>query len=142
MEEKTIKQLREEAKCRGLRGFWKLKKAELVELLEPPRNVMDDAVPDIGVPVLQPQPFTPRRENPSLAKRFQDWASRLRVKKKLKIWADWLVKWVSPKPNKINSVLEAFKQKVDKLFQRQQELTAKNQRIKVCPERVCKVVYH
>ena len=34
MDNKTVKQLREIAKEIGLRGFWKLRKADLIDLIE------------------------------------------------------------------------------------------------------------
>ena len=47
----TVVQLKYMAKERGLKGYPRLRKAELINVL---RVILDDGIPDIGVPVLQP----------------------------------------------------------------------------------------
>ena len=61
MDNKTVKELQAIARERGVRGYSKLRKAELVELLKPVvtptlggGNLLDEPVPNIEVPVLQP----------------------------------------------------------------------------------------
>ena len=49
----TVKDLRALAKRRGLKGYSRLKKAELVQLLTP-ANVVDEPVPNIGKAPLIP----------------------------------------------------------------------------------------
>ena len=51
MHKKTVVQLKSMAKERGLKGYSRLRKAELINEL---RVILDDDIPDIGVPVLQP----------------------------------------------------------------------------------------
>ena len=55
METKTVKELREIAKERGLRGYYKLHKAELIDAI----NAGIQPQPDIKVPALQPTAYEP-----------------------------------------------------------------------------------
>ena len=43
LEKKTIHELREEAKVKGLRGFWNLHRDELLTLLYPPQQKNEDS---------------------------------------------------------------------------------------------------
>ena len=45
----TVVQLKSMAKERGLKGYSRLRKADLINVL---RVILDDDIPDIGVPVL------------------------------------------------------------------------------------------
>jgi hypothetical protein len=42
IEKMTITELRDEAKRRGIRGFWTLRREQLVAILFPPDNLSDD----------------------------------------------------------------------------------------------------
>ena len=62
MNNKTVKQLNAIAKERGIRGYYKLRKAELINTLEAPRlveqkrNIFDEPIPNDPNPILQPSP--------------------------------------------------------------------------------------
>ena len=51
MNRNTVVQLKSMAKERGLKGYSRLRKADSINVL---RVILDDDIPDIGVPVLQP----------------------------------------------------------------------------------------
>src|SRR5688572_12091360 len=120
---KTVKQLRNIAKEKGVRGYSQLRKADLVALLSfgPTQNVktvhesdlLDAPVPDIKVPTLVPSKYTP----PS-----NTWKSRLteaknKVRVKLNTFADWLINYVVPREKKsVNEKLDSLKSKVSSIF--------------------------
>ena len=58
-------QLKVIAKERGIRGYYKLRKAELIHALEATRlveqksNIFDESIPKNLIPVLQPTPWRP-----------------------------------------------------------------------------------
>ena len=66
--ELTVKKLTQLAKERGLTGYSKKNKSELLRLLKAQENPLDQPVPDINVPVLTPQ-------TPSRVQRFKEYAA-------------------------------------------------------------------
>ena len=132
MKSKTVKELREIAKQRGLRGYSKLRKAELITMLIPMQipmlnqpcaggavggmqNLLDEPVPNIGVPVLQPTTAS----KPKLFRRVKESLSVLgnKIKSETNTFADWLISYV-PEPIKkeVNEKVEALKSKVNSIF--------------------------
>ena len=65
MENRTVVQLKAIAKERGIRGYYKLRKAELIRVLEATKleeqksNIFDEPIPNDPTPVLQPTPWRP-----------------------------------------------------------------------------------
>ena len=63
MENHTVVQLKAIAKVGGIRGYYKLKKLELIHALEATRlvqqksNIFDEPIPNDPTPVLQPTPW-------------------------------------------------------------------------------------
>ena len=63
MNNQTVVQLKAIAKERGIRGYYKLRKAELIHALEAVRlveqksNIFDESFPNDPTPVLQPTPW-------------------------------------------------------------------------------------
>ena len=62
MEKHTVMQLKAIAKERRVRGYYKLRKVELINALEAARlveqnnNIFDEPIPNDPTPVLQPSP--------------------------------------------------------------------------------------
>ena len=62
MENHTIVQLKAIAKERGIKGYYELRKAELIHALETIRlveqksNIFDEQIPNDPTPILQPTP--------------------------------------------------------------------------------------
>ena len=65
MNNHTVVQLKAIAKVRGIRGYYKLRKAELIHALEAARlveqtsNIFDESNANDSTPVLQPTPCRP-----------------------------------------------------------------------------------
>ena len=65
MENHTVVQLKAIAKERGIRGYYKLRKAELIHALEATKlveqksNIFDEPIPNDPTPVLQPTSWRP-----------------------------------------------------------------------------------
>ena len=65
MDNHTVVQLKAIAKERGIRCYYKLRKAELIRTLEAARlveqtsNIFDESIPNDPTPVLQPTPWRP-----------------------------------------------------------------------------------
>ena len=63
MKNHTLMQLKAIAKERDIRGYYKLRKAELIRVLEATRlveqksNIFDEPIPNDLTPVLQPTPW-------------------------------------------------------------------------------------
>ena len=112
----NVKALKVTAKDLGLKGYSKLNKSELIELLKPyeeqikrlppiitlaedkkPKRVsiMDEPVPEIKVPILKPIQFTAKGNVKSL-KSLADRAAKPTIKN-INKFADWLYSYV-PEP--------------------------------------------
>src|SRR5688572_27071303 len=104
---KTIEELRNIAKEKGMRGYSRLRKADLMIFVSSrlehsvktgrESKLLDDPVPDIKVPTLVPGKYTP----PS-----NIWKSRFnnvlteaknKVRSKLNTFSDWLINYVAPR---------------------------------------------
>ena len=65
MNNNTVKQLKAIAKERGIKGYYKLRKAELINALEATTlveqisSIFDEPIPNDPTPVLQPTPWRP-----------------------------------------------------------------------------------
>ena len=65
MNNHTVVQLKAIAKERGIRGYYKLRKAELIHALEADKlveqksNIFDEQIQNDPTPVLQPTPWRP-----------------------------------------------------------------------------------
>lgn len=126
MEHKTVKELREISRQRGAKGYSKLRKAELITMLNQPcaggvvgekQSLLDEPVPNIDVSVLQPTTaskpglFGPVKESFGvLGKKIRAETNR---------FADWLVGYVPESIKKeVNQKVEALKSHVNSIFDR------------------------
>src|SRR5688572_24293129 len=124
---KTVKQLRSIVKENGMKGYSRLRKADLVALVSsgPTQSVktvhesnpLDAPVPDIKVPTLVPGKYTP----PS-----NTWKSSFsgvleevknKVMAKVKTFADWVINYVVPQGKKsVDEKVDSLQSEVSSIF--------------------------
>src|ERR1043165_5841072 len=124
---KTVNELRHIAKVNGMRGYSRLRKADLVALVSSrlmqsvqtglESNPLNASVPDIMVPTLVPTRYTPPSKKWKSV--FSDVLAETKnkVRSKLNSFADWVINFVTPPERKpINERLESLKSKVSSIF--------------------------
>ena len=95
MNNHTVVQLKAIAKERGVRGYYKLRKAKLIHALEAARlveqtsDIFDESIPNDPTPVLQPTPWRPS----NITTKYKQ-----NIKQKIKDFGDWLLNYIPPKP--------------------------------------------
>ena len=110
------------AKERGIRGYYRLRKAELINALEAPRlveqksNLFDEPIPNDPTPVLQLSPWEPSN---FVAKSKQN-TKQFFTKgiQKIKDFGEWLLNYIPPKPKVVDKVLESFGTKLKNCMER------------------------
>ena len=112
----TVVQLKAIAKERGIRGYWKLRKAELIHavevarLIEETSNIFDEWIPNDPTPVLQPTPWRPSNITMKDKQNIKNFITK--GMQKIKDFAEWLLNYIPPKPNVVDKVLESFNNKI------------------------------
>ena len=82
MENHTVVQLKEIAKDRGIRGYYKLRKAQLIRVLEATRLVekkvtfFDGPIPNDPSPVLQQTPWRPSNMTTKVKQTIKNFAEK------------------------------------------------------------------
>ena len=110
LQDKTVVQLKALTKEHGLKRYSKLKKADLIQLLNVPADLLnEDIPPQIGLPdpIQQVQTPFPKTTSP-LSKSLE----------KLKQFGEWLFSYIPPKPKVLDTTFNALKQKVMSLYEK------------------------
>ena len=142
MENHTIVQLKAIAKERGIKGYYKLRKAELIHALEATRlveqksNIFDEQIPNDPTPILQPTPWRPSNFAVKSKKNIKNFVTK--GMQKIKDFGNWLLNYIPPKPKVVDKVLESFKNKIKKMYEERYFLPI--ERVKICVEKVCDTV--
>ena len=112
MEKHTVVQMKAIAKEWGIKGYYKLRKAELINaleaarLVEQKRIIFDEPVPNDPTPVLQPTPWRPSNFAAKSKRNIQNYFSR--VRQKIKDFGECLLNYIPTKPKVVDKVLESF----------------------------------
>ena len=115
MENHRVMQLKAIAKEQGVRGYYKLRKVELIHALEAARlieqksNIFDEPIQNDRTSVLHPTPW--RSSNVTTI-------DKQNIKQKIKDFGEWLLNYIPPKPKVVDQVLESFKNKIKKLYEK------------------------
>ena len=127
MENLKVKELKTLAKERGIKGYYRMRKAELIEALtpvgDPPQlqNIMDQPIPEIDIPILEPS----KPVNTSKVSQLKNLASNAAkpVKREINKFADWITSKV-PEPIKktVNERVNSLKERVNRIFKRYDNL--------------------
>ena len=133
MENHTVMQLKAIAKERSVRGYYKLRKAELIHALEATRlveqksNIFDDPIPNDPTPVLQPTPWRPSNVSTNVKQNIKNFAAKNMQKTKnffsmgmqmIKDFGEWLLNYIPPKQKVVDKVLESFEDKIKKIYEK------------------------
>ena len=127
MENLKVKDLKALAKERGIKGYYRMRKAELIQALTPVgdpsqlQNIMDQPIPEIDIPILEPS----QPENLSKVSQLKNLASKAAkpVKREINKFADWIISKV-PEPIKktVNERVNSLKERVNRIFKRYDNL--------------------
>ena len=126
----NVKELKALAKERGIKRYYWLRKAQLIESLEtetpptdaPALEIMDEPVPEIKKPVLSPT----KMENISRVSSLVGLAEKQAdlVKKAINKFADWLINYI-PEPIRrtVNTRVEKLKKEIKEILENKKKLS-------------------
>ena len=127
-------QLKAIAKERGIRGCYKLRKAELIHSLEATRldeqksNIFDEPIQNDPTPVLQPTSWRPSNVSRKVKQNIKNFTAKNIQKttncfpmgmQKIKDFGEWLLNGIPPNPKVVDKVLKSFKKKLKKIMKRE-----------------------
>ena len=111
-----VVQLKAIAKERGIKGHYKLRKSQLIHVLEATRlveqksNIFDEPIPNDPTPILQPMFWGSSNIVTKVKQNIKKFTAK--SMQKIKDFGNWLLNYIPPKPKVVDKVLDAFKNKI------------------------------
>ena len=124
MDNHTVVQLKVIAKERGIRGYYKLRKEELINafeaeiLVEQISSIFDES--NDPTPVLQPTPWRPSNITTKVKQNKKNSLQKACKRSKLLVIGYWI--YIPPKPKVVDEGLESFKNLIKKLYENRDTL--------------------
>ena len=117
MENHTVVQLKAIAKERGIRGYYKLRRTELIRVMEATRlveqksNILDKPIPNDPTPVLQSTPWRPSNITTKVKQNIKNFFTK--GMQKIKDFGEWLLNYIPPKPKVVDTDQICFEEFCD-----------------------------
>ena len=111
---------------RGIKGYYKLRKAEFIHALEATKlveqksNIFGEQIPNDPTPILQPTSWRPSNFAAKSKQKIKKFFTE--GMQKIKDFGEWLLNYIPPKPKVVDKVLESFKNKIKKLYEKRDTL--------------------
>ena len=120
MEKQSVKELKSLAKERGIKGYYKMRKAELIEALEEESEIFysanDQSIPEVDIPIPAPSRVTQMRNIAT--------SVAAPVKSAINRFTGWLLNYIpEPIKNAVNERVENLKERVNSIFRRREEVS-------------------
>ena len=122
MENHTVGQLKAIAKERGIIGYYKHRKAELIHTLEATRlveqksNIFDEPIPNDPTPVLQPTPWRPSNITMKVKQNIKNFFTM--GMQKIKDFGEWLLNYNHQSQKWLTKCLSLLKTKLKQFMKR------------------------
>ena len=126
MENHRVGQLKAIAKERGIRGYYKLRMAELIHaleattLVEQKNNIFAEPIPNDPTQVLQPTPWRPSNITTKVKQNIKNFFTM--GTQKIKDFGECLLNYIPQKPKVVDKVLESFKNKIKTIYEKRDGL--------------------
>ena len=93
---------------------------EATRLVEQKSNIFDEPIPNDATPVLQPTPWRPSNITTKVKQNIKKFFTM--GMQKIKDFDEWLLNYTPPIPKIVDNVLDSFKNKIKKIYEKRDSL--------------------